>query len=470
MTSLRPNLVKRIERLPKPGNVAGAMQPLFEAVSNAIHSTQSAFGENVADKGRVIVTVNTNRNKEGVWASVEDNGIGLDEKNWDAFTTTDTDNKIKIGGKGVGRLMWLDCFETISVSSVFKESDGELKRREFTFELAIEDQIQGLKLNTEDSKTNTFFFVRFDGLRDNGYRAKFPGRDSFIFQHFTSHFLPTFIGGRCPQISVHVGDDTRNYPASISDIVYRQELAQTIKTEEYGDLKLTLMECDKVASSDLKGKHFVHFIAHDRTVHSQRIDGKLGLDYFGKDEACVFHAIVTGEFLDSNVNQERTAFTFEDAVIERIINDVCWEKIEGFLVEPLSKLSGEQRGKIEKITATYPSVAFGNTDELQQRVPSGELKEDAIYSHLARERFRRDERQADKIRHVLTRLKDGTADADTFASAVEDAGKAIEDAEQRSLAEYIVRRKVVLDFIEILLERVRDDSRDSSYQREDVLH
>ena len=67
MTSLRPNLVKRIERLPKPTNVTGAMQPLFEAVSNAIHSTQDRYGDRVASEGRVIVTVNTNRTKDDVW-------------------------------------------------------------------------------------------------------------------------------------------------------------------------------------------------------------------------------------------------------------------------------------------------------------------------------------------------------------------------------------------------------------------
>lgn len=470
MTSLRPNLVKRIERLPKPTTVAGALQPLFEAVSNAIHSTQLKFGDRVAEAGRIEVTVNTNRNKEGVWASVEDNGVGLDDENWEAFTTTDTDNKIKIGGKGVGRLMWLDCFETIRVSSIFEEAGGQLSRRSFGFKLAVEDQIEDDKVEPADGEAKTTFFVRFDGLRENGYAKKFPGRDSFVFQHFTSHFLPTFIGGRSPQISLHVGDETRDYPAAISDIVFRQEAAQEIETEEYGRLSITLMECGKVASSDLKGKHFVHFIAHDRTVHSQCIDSKLGLAHFGDDEDRVFHAIVTGEFLDTNVNQERTAFVFEDAVIERIIKDVCSEKIEDFLAKPLSELSNEQREKIEQITATYPSVAFGDTDELQERVPSGELKQDAIYSHLARERFRRDERQADKIRNVLTRLKEGSVDADTFTSTIKDVGKAIEEAEQRSLTEYIVRRKVVLDFIEVLLEKVRDNTRDSSYQREDVLH
>ena len=115
---------------------------------------------------------------------------------------------------------------------------------------------------------------------------------------------------------------------------------------------------------------------------------------------------------------------FEDVIIDRMINDVCFSKIEGFLEKPLAALKGEQRGTIETITATYPSVAFGDVEELQDRVPSGELKADAIYGHLARERFRRDERQAEKIRSVLTRLKDGTVDIDTFSSAIADASAA----------------------------------------------
>lgn len=469
MTSLRPNLVKRIDRLPKPTNVAAAMQPLFEAISNSIHSVQAKFGDTVQAQGRVVVTINTNRKKEGIWASVEDNGLGLDESNWEAFTTTDTDNKLSIGGKGVGRLLWLDCFERIRVSTTYRAESG-LVRRTFEFRLANDDQIADYQEGTADAGSGTSFHVRFDGLRDNGYLAKFPGRDSFIFQHLTSHFLPTFIGGRSPSVEVYVGDEARYYPGDIDKIVYRKDPPLRIETEEYGVLFLTLMECDKVASADLKGSHFVHFIAHDRTVRSQSIDSKLGLKYFGENMDRVFHAIVVGEFLDDNVNQERTAFMFEDVVLDRIINDVCAEKIEAFLAEPLALLSGEQREIIDAITQTYPSVAFGDTDELQAKLPSGELNSDAIYGHLSRERFRRDQRQAEKIRSVLTRLKDSAVTVETLTSAISDAGKAIEEAEQRSLAEYIIRRKVVLDFIEILLQKVRDDTRDSSYQREDVLH
>ncbi len=469
MTSLRPNLVKRIERLPKPSNLASAMQPLFEAVSNSIHSTQSRFGEDVSRLGRVVVTVSTDRKKENVWVSVEDNGVGLDERNWDAFTTTDTDNKITIGGKGVGRLLWLDCFENIEISSIFTDKNS-VHRRTFKFVLAMDEQIKDHKIERLESNTPTSFFAKFSKLKNNGYLDKFPGRGSIAIQHFTSHFLPTFIGGRCPIITVNVGDETREYPRDIDKIVYRKEAEIKFGTELYGDLRLALMECDKVASADLKGSNFVHFIAHDRTVHSHCIDAKLGLKTFGENNDHVFHAILTGEYFDENVNQERTAFIFEDVVIERIVNDVCAPHIEVFLGVPLELLRKEQREKVERITESYPSVAFGTTDELQNKLPSGELNSDAIYGHLARERFRRDQRQAEKIRTVLARLKDGTADAEVFQKTILEAGKAIEDAEKRSLAEYVVRRKVVLDFIEILLQKVRDDERDSSYQREDILH
>lgn len=122
MPSLKTNLVKRIDRLPKPTNTADAMQPLFEAVSNSIHSTQDRFKDNVSTQGKITVTLTMASRRAPSKIVVEDNGIGLDAKNYDAFTTTDTDNKIARGGKGVGRLLWLDCFEAISVTSMSVEN------------------------------------------------------------------------------------------------------------------------------------------------------------------------------------------------------------------------------------------------------------------------------------------------------------------------------------------------------------
>ncbi|WP_139315163.1 ATP-binding protein [Mongoliimonas terrestris] len=468
MASLKSNLLKRIERLPKPATVSGALQPLFEAVSNSIHSVQHRYDDAVATLGQITIVVNLFRKKDAFWITIQDNGHGLDNRNYEAFTTTDTDNKIAIGGKGVGRLLWLDCFLDISVDSVFKDGDVFF-RRKFDFILDQEEQIQNYSLVSDESVHDAMFFVRFSGLRDNGYLKKFPGRKEFIFQHFTSHFLPTLISGRCPNITIVCGDTSRTYPDSLSTIVRSKKDGIQVETDEYETLKLALLECEKTASSDLKGNHFIHFIAHDRTVVSQCIDAKLGLKYFGDDNQSVFHGILTGEYLDRNVNQERTDFLFEDATLERIVSDI-WNHVADFLATPLSKLHGEQQQKIAAITESYPSVAFGDVVELQARIPSGELSEDAIFGHLSRERFRRDQRQGEKIRVVLQKLKNSNADISGFVDAIKEAREAIEEAEQKSLAEYVIRRKVVLDMIEILLQSVRHEKRDSSYQREDILH
>ena len=127
MPSLSMNVLKRVDRLPKPRNITDALQPLFEAISNSIHSTQSKFFKSqVAKQGHIELTVQSPSSKRPLIVIIEDNGVGLDEKNYEAFTTTDTDNKIEIGGKGVGRLLWLDCFEKIHIHSVF-EKGGRLK-------------------------------------------------------------------------------------------------------------------------------------------------------------------------------------------------------------------------------------------------------------------------------------------------------------------------------------------------------
>lgn len=470
MPSLSMNLVKRIERLPKPKNAADAMQPLFEAVSNSIHSTREKYGSKVISKGRITVTIETARKKTSVpiKAYVVDNGVGLDRKNFTAFQETDTDNKLAVGGKGVGRLLWLDCFEKIKVKSHYKDGRS-IKLRSFDFHLSQTDQIKNLRNAKLSVAAETGMWITFEGLRRNEYLKKFPGRPSYIFQHITSHFLPTFIGGRSPQVIVHCGAETRNFPSDISDIIFRRTDAKNVKSE-FGSLSVTLMECDKVASADLKGTHFVHFIAHDRTVHSQPIDALLGFKYFGLEGRSTFHACVFGKFLDDNVNQERTNFIFEESIIEEIVNDVCMPQIQKFLAAPLGEHRKKQGKIVSDIVSTYPSIAFGDLKELQKYIPLGELKEDAIYGHLSRQRFRRDEKQAEKIKSVLAKVRGGNLSGDAFFSAIKEASEFIEGAEQKSLAEYVVRRKVVLDFLDILIQKVRIDTADSSYQREDLLH
>src|SRR6056297_709532 len=134
MTTLTENLVNRVRKLTKPSTAAQAMQPFLEAISNAmmaIDDRHEAFGKDPA--GHVKIDI------EGVGGedlniTVRDNGIGLETDRYEAFCEIDTDFKSHRGGKGVGRLYWLDAFEKIEVKSRFRIGDG-FSQRAFRFRL-----------------------------------------------------------------------------------------------------------------------------------------------------------------------------------------------------------------------------------------------------------------------------------------------------------------------------------------------
>ena len=108
-------ILNRVRRLPKPTQASEAVQPIFEAVSNALHAVEDAYGDQYQARGRIIVNIKDLKSPDALDITVADNGIGLDGRRYDAFCTTDTDHKISRGGKGSGRLLWLDAFNSVSI-------------------------------------------------------------------------------------------------------------------------------------------------------------------------------------------------------------------------------------------------------------------------------------------------------------------------------------------------------------------
>ena len=121
-TSLKGRL--RNTNLPKKD----VLLPLFEAVVNSIHSIDERIEkqndidlESAYIKIRVIrssqLTIDGSKS-EICGFSITDNGIGFNNDNYNSFQTLDSDYKISKGCKGVGRLLWLKAFNSVSVESV----------------------------------------------------------------------------------------------------------------------------------------------------------------------------------------------------------------------------------------------------------------------------------------------------------------------------------------------------------------
>lgn len=99
MPALTPNIENRVRKLPKPSNATQGLQPLFEAVSNAMFAIEDRFGDDVAG-GSVRIAVTNLSDPDRISILVADDGVGLDKERYEAFCEIDTDYKRAKGGKG----------------------------------------------------------------------------------------------------------------------------------------------------------------------------------------------------------------------------------------------------------------------------------------------------------------------------------------------------------------------------------
>ena len=54
--------------------------------------------------------------------TIVDNGVGFDSANFASFETMDSRAKATLGGKGVGRLLWLLAFERARIVSIYEKA------------------------------------------------------------------------------------------------------------------------------------------------------------------------------------------------------------------------------------------------------------------------------------------------------------------------------------------------------------
>lgn len=111
--------------------------PLYEAIINSIQSIEDAQISN--GKIEIIVERDKQMNLFNQWETdieniiIVDNGIGFDDENYNSFDTYASEYKIQKGCKGVGRMLWLKAFCSVSIESIFVEEDKK-KCRTFLFD------------------------------------------------------------------------------------------------------------------------------------------------------------------------------------------------------------------------------------------------------------------------------------------------------------------------------------------------
>jgi len=466
MPNLLSDIVGQVERLPLRPSEANALLPLFEAISNSLHAILEKYSDSgLAKYGRIDIHVIREKNENDTFPvigfEVSDNGIGFNEENFQSFLTPYSRLKMKRGGKGIGRLGWLKVFSQITLDSKY-DDDGELKNRTFDFILRESEQIV-FKENGANKFTETGTNVLLKGFLDS-YGGKCPSKIETINQRIIAHFLPIFAADQVPKIFVHDDGITNLKDEFDSKISHSDEVLIEIElNEEIHPIIVHHMRCDKSIRPRGGQNNWMCFCANQRGVHEYGIDEQIGLQSLNGEE--IYVGTVTGDFLDDHVNTQRTDFIF-DADDGRTIRRQVASSVKDFLREFVDESLAQKRAIAQNVINKNPQYIYlqSEMDDFIQDLQPNSNNEEKIYIEMSQNRYRRQRR----FNNVKQDIENAPEYDDSIAEKVSDYQEYIQDDQKGALAEYVTRRKSVLD----LLDRLRgfDKPDTETYSLEEAVH
>ncbi len=461
------------------------LMPLFETVSNSIHSIEEALTAGMLKdgEGKIIIICIRNGNEETLKRldnidifpvhsfEVRDNGIGLNSDNLTSFIEADTDHKIKIGGKGIGRFVCLKAFRELNIYSEYLDNNGQQKAVKFDFKntkagfdnFSTPENITG-KLGT---------MVRLSKYKDE-YQKNLDFNLRSIARELVAHFQLYFIRNQAPIIIIKNQNNIEYNLLNIFSTEFKSDVQDKDFAIDDATFTLYLTKSLKLQS------HKIHFCAHNRSVVNEGLYSRLvdlGKYPIKEDEenSFFYQGYVVSDVLDEYVDTERIGFNFPGGEEEEETQFLSLAKlrraaiacIEDILSEYLDNVRNQ---KVESYKPTiieelpqYRSTLHYRRQEVLKLPP--DLTKDKLDIELYKieAKWRLDVKE-EKIK-LLEEKKDVTNHEgyiekyEKFMSEFNDIGKA-------DLARYVVHRKAIIELLDNLLERNENDK----FENEELIH
>ena len=461
-------------RLPK----SKALWPLFETVVNSIQSLEDTDGCTAPQ-----ITIRANRieyaqvNTDGAdelshfeTFIVRDNGTGFTERNYQSFLEAYSTLKVKKGCKGIGRFLWLKAFDEVRITSTFSES-GKWFQRRFSFTLQDEIvPIENLEELSASESCTTMTEVVLLGFHPQ-YRDEVALSLESLARKIIEHCLPYFIMDGCPQIllsdntggKVNLNDYYKN---TYQDTLHRDDIA--INGKPFSIYHMMVEE-----GAD---KHELHLCANNREVKSYDLSKEIpNLDrkIITDDTSYYYVGYMAGEYLDTTVNAERYEFDFSDtplfsSISEKELTNTAVKYILSYLGEDLEKIRDEKKQQIDNfVRYKKPQYRYllNNRENVYDKIPVG-LSEDKLDLELYRQEQQWEYDVAKQRNEIETKQKSNAMTSPDFMNLFHQYCSSVTQLSQASLAEYIVRRKAVID----LLERALEYDKDGKFSKESTIH
>lgn len=461
-----------------------SLLPLLEAVVNGLQSIDARYAHDMA-QGHLKVTIDRSGQEEfdfGVGGqgrvalkpivgfTIEDNGTGFTTDNMSSFETLDSEFKAGIGGRGVGRLLWLKAFDRVSIRSGYESDDGTFHAREFKFSVAHE--VEHSDAPGEFAKTGAL--VHLDGFKEPFQKSAPKTGEAIareIFEHCIWYFLRP---GGAPEITV-VDDESTSLNTLMGEFAF-SAMPRTIvevKGSRFDMLNLRLRSSSRNPAPRL------YWCADNRIVNEENLTGKIpGLYGRLKDEESTeftYVCYLSSDFLDTHVRSDRTAFDIDERLAGDTIDDDLsiddiregvLHEVEQLLSGPLTAARDEGKSRVNDFVSHRAPRYRPVLARLESRGisidPSAKDAELELVLHRALQQI-----ETEALREGQEVFSEaGSIPVEDYQRRLNQYLETITDINQSDLAAYVSRRRTILD---VLAKLIRSND-EGGYSREDAIH
>lgn len=437
---------------------SNALLPLYEAIVNSIQ----AIEEDSATKIGIIEIDIVRSTQQTIDITIlptitdfhiKDNGVGFNAKNYESFNFAHSTYKFAKGGKGIGRFTWLRAFAKAEIESRFYENET-WNLRKFNFEptkLGIEKH----QLDKVNGTAERYTIVMLKELKED-YKRWCNNNAEDIALKVIEHCFIYFLNKNCPRILIN---DLGNQIV-VNDLFNLFTKGQVKKRKLEIRKNSFILNTVKLYSSKMDNK--IHYCANTREV----IDDKISIDIpeldnllYDKEAKPFSIAIyVEGEFLDKNVNDERTTINFskgglefDDQTTQEELRKAITDKIQTEFEEEIEQLSVTRVAKVKEFVSQHPryrQLLKYKATELK-RIPST-LSDEKMELELFKIQQSL-ELDVKKEASEVLKFIDNDEEREKFSQNHQELYSKIIEVGNSKLSEYVIHRKLVLDLFQKLL-------------------
>ena len=446
------------------------MLPMLEAVSNSIQ----AIDELGLDNG--VIKINVSRynilgvdiDEDKIYGQIdgfviEDNGVGLNERNFKSFMEADSTYKYKIGGKGIGRFTWLKAFKDVEIESCFKNVDSYCIRK-FNFNLDNDDIPEDFEVT---NSKNSYTIVKLLTYIDE-YSKYATINTNNIVDIIVEHFFSQLLNKNFPKIILKDVDNKNNEShIDVGEYFNKYVLSNCESEKFYIDKnEFEIVHIKTIVNDNIKANK-LYLSANDRIVEVKDLE-KLIVDIndsFYKNTDFGYVAILKSDYLDKNVDANRTSFNIpSDDDVSGMLSKQCilknaTEKIEKYLDKYLADIRNMKIVKIKNyINESAPQYKYllkYAMDELLKL--NADIQADKLYDILGDIKRKLDKKARKDFDKFYKELDNKKIDQAEYRDNLKRNMEKITDLNSSILAEYVAHRKVILEVLEKTLTKKSEE-------------